>query len=351
MRRAPATVHRRGLSAAAFSAATLAVRKRHAQLIQWAQDGLQAALAPALLPDPSSSDPFKGLLPWELTSAQALAVPRGEDGTIDTAFGAALFDYAGVCHLPRAVSAGVVGSARDAAVDHTSAVLSAVRARGMDPDAVPGFRFHEACQRGPGRYDMRIGHGMGLGGRDVAPFQEAGFGERAAWMPLVRTRPSREHARAPPCCRFAAPLRPQVRRILGGESKLLFRGLVVSDPGASEQALHSDGPHVPTEVWRHFEGGEPHGKRVTPLSEPRMQQMRQFSRVVGPSLVESARECPSKEEMRQQLPPHCLTVFVPLVALTKDNGATRYLPGSHHQTIATAGLEAEAEEAVRRRAL
>ena len=46
-----------------------------------------------------------------------------------------------------------------------------------------------------------------------------------------------------------------------------------------------------------------------------------------------------------QHPCHCLTVFVPLVDLTAENGATRYLPGTHHSVLSTAALEAEASEA------
>ena len=30
-----------------------------------------------------------------------------------------------------------------------------------------------------------------------------------------------------------------------------------------------------------------------------------------------------------QMPPHCINVFVPLVDLTKKNGATEFAPGSH----------------------
>jgi hypothetical protein len=80
-----------------------------------------------------------------------------------------------------------------------------------------------------------------------------------------------------------APWSAAVEGILGPEARLLYRGVLMARPGAAEQPWHADGEHL-------FPGFPVH------------------------------------------LPTHCLNVFVPLVDLTVDNGATELCPGSHRQT-------------------
>lgn len=225
--------------------------------------------------DASAANPFAAVLPWELNTLSTLQVPYRADGTLDVLYGTALFDYAGLCHIGSALPTDLVLELQRAAEEHTALIRSAVCARGVDLESP--FRFHEACQRGPGRFDMRLMP-------PPPPFDDAQLiGESAAWLPVVR-------------------------QILGDDCKLLFQGLVVTEPGAKEQALHADGPHVPGE-WRH------HDPQVAATSH------------------------------HSQHPCHCLTVFVPLVDLTEENGATKYLPGTQHSVLSTAALEAEASEA------
>jgi ectoine hydroxylase-related dioxygenase (phytanoyl-CoA dioxygenase family) len=72
-----------------------------------------------------------------------------------------------------------------------------------------------------------------------------------------------------------------VKCILGEDCIVINKSLVVSSPGALDQAWHSDGPHI------------------------------------------SATE---------DLPCHCLNVFVPLVNVTEQNGPTQFRPGSVNMT-------------------
>mmetsp|Transcript_44044 Transcript_44044/g.138824 ORF Transcript_44044/g.138824 Transcript_44044/m.138824 type:complete len:318 (+) Transcript_44044:89-1042(+) len=219
-----------------------------------------------------AADPFAGLLPWDLTSAEALEVPAAE-----TEYGAALLDFAGVCAIRRAVPPSLAARGGAAASALAAAVRRGVRRRGGDPDCPQvGFRFHEACQRGPGRLDLR---GYQL---DEEPFAAVGELGGRAWLPLVR-------------------------RVLGGDSQLLWSGLIVTEPGTAAQRFHADAPPVPRAVWEEHGllGGLP----------------------------------------RATLPAHCLTVFVPLVDLRRGlNGPTAFLPGSHHGATAAA-MAAEADEA------
>ena len=72
-----------------------------------------------------------------------------------------------------------------------------------------------------------------------------------------------------------------VKEILGDDCVVINKSLVVSAPGASDQAWHSDGPHVSAIA---------------------------------------------------DLPCHCLNVFVPLVEVTELNGPTQIRPGSVNMT-------------------
>ncbi len=72
-----------------------------------------------------------------------------------------------------------------------------------------------------------------------------------------------------------------VRGILGEDCVVINKSLVISSPGADDQAWHSDGPHL---------------------------------------------------SATQDLPCHCLNVFVPLVDVTSLNGPTQFRPGSVNMT-------------------
>lgn len=79
-----------------------------------------------------------------------------------------------------------------------------------------------------------------------------------------------------------APWLPLVEELLGPDCKLLEVGAVVSAPGSQAQRPHRDGTQL-------FPG----------------------------------------VELPCDLPPYCLSVFLPLVQVTDINGPTEFLPGSH----------------------
>lgn len=233
-------------------------------------------LVGSTVPQPGAADPFAGLLPWDLASRVALDVPpRATTGRPNADYGATLLDFAGVCTLQRAVAPALAAACCSAAERLTDEVRATVRTRGFEPDdaAERGFRFFEACHRGPGRLDLRNRRLL------EAPFDQLEHSEGAAWMPIVQAA-------------------------LGGEARLLWRGLVVTEPGTPQQAWHADGPSVSYDEWRR------HG----------------VDRRVGASL-----------------PAHCLTVFVPLCDLRPENGPTLFLPGTHHAATGAA-LADEANE-------
>ncbi|KAJ8608207.1 hypothetical protein CTAYLR_010400 [Chrysophaeum taylorii] len=88
-----------------------------------------------------------------------------------------------------------------------------------------------------------------------------------------------------------------VRRILGAACELLKSGVVVALPGAQAQQIHVDGKSL-------FDGDD-----FVPL------------------------------------PPHCLTVFVPLVDLRPELGPTEFFPGSHlaDSTVFDAAMRGDAD--------
>ena len=71
-----------------------------------------------------------------------------------------------------------------------------------------------------------------------------------------------------------------LRNVLGSDFRCFFTGLVTTKPGARDQGIHTDGPPL-FGAWS------------------------------------------------WHLPAHCCNVFVPLVDLTRENGATLFFPGSH----------------------
>ncbi|KAL1508061.1 hypothetical protein AB1Y20_007657 [Prymnesium parvum] len=240
-------------------------------------DDLAARLAPTTSPRPRSDNPFAGLFPWELRSRASLDVPRRAHG-VDTQYAAELLDFAGVCAFSRAIDGALAAQCRHAADSLAGEVRAAVRAHSLDPDdPVQSFRFDGAYQRGPGRVDLRDHEAMGR-----PPFDHESLRGEAAWMPLVT-------------------------RVLGEGARLLWRGVVVTEPNTPEQPFHSDGPLVSKQEWR---------KR-------------------GVAVGETA-----------AAPPHSLIVFVPLVRCDSRGEVrpTSFLPGSHHQVTANA-LQAETVEA------
>ena len=245
-RRAPAGIHR---------------------FFQHVEHAAQRATVPSRLPKPGAADPFVGLLPWDLATRAALKVPSKRGSGVDTAYGRQLIDFAGMCTYDRAISLGLASSLALSADDLTSDMRRRILERGRDPDSAEhSFRFHEACHRGPGRLDMRNYRLL------EPPFDDGELGDNASWIPLVES-------------------------VLGGHASLLWKGLVVTEPGALQQAYYADGPPVSHAEWQR------HGL------EPRPEAM---------------------------LPCHCLTVMVPLVDLDAENGPTIFLPGTHHVATSAA---------------
>eukprot|EP00164_Ancoracysta_twista_P008757 GFYU01012744.1.p1 GENE.GFYU01012744.1~~GFYU01012744.1.p1 ORF type:complete len:363 (-),score=72.70 GFYU01012744.1:577-1611(-) len=83
-----------------------------------------------------------------------------------------------------------------------------------------------------------------------------------------------------------------VTRLLGEDRHLLYTGLLMTQGGAKEQLWHADGPHL-------FPNIPEFNNRHTGIPI---------------------------------LPVHCLNVFIPLVDITLENGATEFCPGTHHAT-------------------
>jgi len=133
----------------------------------------------------------------------------------------------------------------DAAIEHFEKVMVTVKARGLVSELNDGFDLLR--ERGRGRYDM-----------ELPVFDEPQFSfltdlQKAPWMEVVR-------------------------QALGEDVILIHKGVFLSNPGASSQNYHQDGPHLTTSYQR---------------------------------------------------PCHAINVFIPLVDLTRRNGPTEFVLGSH----------------------
>lgn len=161
----------------------------------------------------------------------------------------AAFEADGLARVEDAVAPSLVARCHDAALDSLATCQAQARVRG-DTGLGLGMEqgWNEIVQRAPRRFDMRFGC-------DRLPFAVPALGERAPWMPLVR-------------------------RLLGPDCRLHFRGVLIALPGADEHPWHTDGEHL----------------------------------FADPGRV---------------LPAHAINVFVPLVELARNNGATEFHPGSH----------------------
>lgn len=275
-------------------------------------DQVTGKLGRAPKPNPGAADPFAGILPWELTTTDAVEVPRrsrvqiprtmshhgkgdqassadrpGDALPLDDAYGAELLKFAGVCTIRNAVELGVVSACHSSAEDLVESVRDLVRDRGLDPDGPAGFQFRGAHQRDPGRLDVRNHAAMA-----EAPFDSPQLGRDAVWMPLIH-------------------------RVLGSDARLVWKGLVVTEPGAEDQAFHPDGPPVSREEWLLHEKRRPRGSSAPAINPP----------------------------LTSPLPAHSLTVFLPLVDLSPANGPTAFLPGTHNRQMASSTLAAEAQHA------
>jgi len=95
---------------------------------------------------------------------------------------------------------------------------------------------------------------------------------------------------APPVVGLAkgGPWMRAVRRLLGVDCALLKSGVVAALPGAETQAIHADGKHL-------FADDE------------------------------------DEDARNAHLPPHCVTVFVPLVDMAPELGPTEYFAGTHRR--------------------
>ena len=91
---------------------------------------------------------------------------------------------------------------------------------------------------------------------------------------IANTEPFSALAKGGPWC-------PTIRQALGVDMKLIKSGCVVAMPGCPRQPVHPDGKHL-------FDEGD-------------------------------------------HLPPHCITVFVPLVDMSGELGPTEFYPGTHRR--------------------
>jgi ectoine hydroxylase-related dioxygenase (phytanoyl-CoA dioxygenase family) len=213
-----------------------------------------------------AKDPFLGLVPWELSSKASLTIPKNDENKIDLRYAKLLLDFAGVCTIKNIINKNTIQQCNLAADSLTSNVRNLVNEKGIDPDRIEGFSFKGLHQRDPGRIDIRNHIDM-----NSFPFNHKDFGlESESWMPIIHS-------------------------VLGLNAKLLWKGIVVTDPGCKRQAYHPDGPPVSINEWRNS------GDQV------------------------------SSNNDSVALPPHCLTVFFPLVNLSQQNGATSFLCGTQHE--------------------
>jgi hypothetical protein len=58
-------------------------------------DSYTSKLSRNAKPQVGANDPFVGLLPWELTTKEALEVPRSDEQTVDYVYAAKLLDFTG----------------------------------------------------------------------------------------------------------------------------------------------------------------------------------------------------------------------------------------------------------------
>ena len=90
---------------------------------------------------------------------------------------------------------------------------------------------------------------------------------------------------------------------------LNFNGVLFSLPGAKEQLWHTDGEHLFT-------------------SENDFQCWSNAASVENPFFDKTA----SEASAQSILPAHCINVFIPLVDVGPENGATQFCLGSHFHT-------------------
>ena len=212
-------------------------------------------------------DPFVGILPWELCSRETLTVNKNNNNEIDSVYAKKLLEFAGVCTILKAVNINTIENCDKAADIITTNCRELVHLQGIDPDREEGFSFKGLHQRDPGRIDIRNHIAL-----NSFPFNDKDFGPDAAWMPIIHNA-------------------------LGANATLLWKGIVVTDPGCKQQMYHPDGPPVSANEWK----------------------------MAGEDIPENT----------TVLPPHSLTVFVPLADLTPSRGATSFLCGTQHESTIT----------------
>jgi hypothetical protein len=229
-----------------------------------------------------AADPFAGLLPFELTSARALRVPW----TQTPALAPTGVDVAYASLLLD--FAGVCTFEKAVALENVERCR--VAAVELSEELRERVRARGVDPDGLDGFSFVGVHQRDPGRMDVRnhpamgtePFAHATLGDDAPWMPVIKS-------------------------VLGDNCRRLWKGFVVTEPGTADQAYHPDGPPVPREVWEAHE--------------------------------------PEALQQHGALPAHCLTVFVPLVSLVDGSpGATKFLPGSHHEVLNNAAMHAEAED-------
>ena len=126
-----------------------------------------------------------------------------------------------------------------------------------------------------------------------------------------------------------------MRALLGGKTYLEKAGLLVAHPGAEAQRWHMDTPHPfasrraaahparrPFGCMRSI-AAAPHTSDPRPSLRLSMRSTPAMTPAMTPPIT------PAMTPTRQHLPPHSVSVFIPLCALTASNGPTEFQLSTH----------------------
>jgi hypothetical protein len=243
-------------------------------------------------------------------SALTVSCPRSGNTSPAVAKAAALLAEQGLVVCSSQLDACCVDEIHHACRPVEAAVLSQLARRNLSPhyggEETSGFRFTECASRCPGRVDMRCNATQQEQEQEQEQGQGRGDGGGGGGGGQMSLRDSWQ-ASASGMNQASAPLwREVVRAALGRRCKLCYGGLVMNLPGSHDQGWHVDAPALfSSENEAEADEGVDDGQRVATVAPP-------------------------------DLPPHALTVFVPLCPPEPALGPTEFFCGSHRAELRAA---------------